>query len=412
MKIPLALSGLRPQDVQAAIQVLQSGNLTMGNQVRNFEREVAKYLNVKHFIMMNSGSSANLAIFEALLRPTQRTPFLNPGDGVLVPVIAWPTTIWPIVQLGLQPIFVDVDPETYAIDLEKAQIAINGSDLNVRAIFPIHPLGKAIDPDKLEKFADTNKLILINDVCESLGSWIGTKHAGTCGLGGSFSFYFSHHITTMEGGGVATNDSEFADDLRSIRSHGWSRDRTDAEYWQNNVSNNDAKFLFVSTGFNVRPMEVQAAVGISQIADLDLFIEKRRILARRINEAILNTDLRLVGAKTFENSINEKSHSWMLMPIQVIGKNAQERKTAIIAKLEELGVETRPVLTGNFLSQPSMQRIGKNLPDASEFDIANEISSTTFLVSGHHDLDQAQIQYLCDSLQVASNFYSNQQELN
>lgn len=412
MKIPLALSGLRPQDVQAAIQVLQSGNLTMGNQVRNFEREVAKYLNVKHFIMMNSGSSANLAIFEALLRPTQRTPFLNPGDGVLVPVIAWPTTIWPIVQLGLQPIFVDVDPETYAIDLEKAQIAINGSDLNVRAIFPIHPLGKAIDPDKLEKFADTNNLVLINDVCESLGSWIGTKHAGTCGLGGSFSFYFSHHITTMEGGGVATNDSEFADDLRSIRSHGWSRDRTDAEYWQNNVSNNDAKFLFVSTGFNVRPMEVQAAVGISQIADLDLFIEKRRILARRINEAILNTDLRLVGAKTFENSINEKSHSWMLMPIQVIGNNAKERKTAIIAKLEELGVETRPVLTGNFLSQPSMQRIGKNLPDAREFDIANEISSTTFLVSGHHDLDQAQIQYLCDSLQVASNFYSNQQELN
>lgn len=406
MKVPLALSGLRQKDIQAAIEVLQSGSLTMGKQVANFEREVAKYLKVKHFIMMNSGSSANLAMFEALLRPTQKKPFLNRGDGVLVPVIAWPTTIWPIVQLGLQPIFVDVDQETFAIDLDKAQIAIDSSDLNVRAIFPIHPLGKAIDPDRLEEFADKNKLVLVNDVCESLGSWVGTKHAGTYGLAGSFSFYFSHHITTMEGGGVATDDSEFADDLRSIRSHGWSRDRSDAKYWHENVSNNDAKFLFVSTGFNVRPMEVQAAVGISQIADLDLFIEKRRTLARKINETILNSGIRLVGASTFEVPLNEKSHSWMLMPIQVIGDNAKDRKKLIIAKLESLGVETRPVLTGNFLSQPSIQRIVKNLPDDSEFDIANEISSTTFLVSGHHDLDQAQIQYLCNSLKDASNFYS------
>jgi CDP-6-deoxy-D-xylo-4-hexulose-3-dehydrase len=125
---------------------------------------------------------------------------------------------------------------------------------DIRAIFPIHPLGKAINPESLENFVSKNKLVLVNDVCESLGSWVGTKHAGTAGYGGSFSFYFSHHITTMEGGGVATNDSEFADDLRSIRSHGWSRDRTDAKAWQEDVSNNDAKFLFVSTGFNVRPL--------------------------------------------------------------------------------------------------------------------------------------------------------------
>ena len=405
MKIPLTSSGLRQQDIQAAIEVLQSGNLTMGNQVRNFERQVAKYLNVKHFIMMNSGSSANLAMFEALMRPTQSAPLLKPGDGVLVPVIAWPTTIWPIIQLGLQPVFVDVDPETFALDLDKAQIALDSSGQSVRAIFPIHPLGKAIDPDKLEEFSRTNNLVLINDVCESLGSWVGTKHAGTSGLGGSFSFYFSHHITTMEGGGVATDDSEFADDLRSIRSHGWSRDRSDAMAWQENVSNNDAKFLFVSTGFNVRPMEIQAAVGVSQIADLDVFIGKRRNLAKRIHEAILNSGIRLVGANTLETPQKEKSHSWMLMPIQVIGENAQMRKKQIIAALETLGVETRPVLTGNFLSQPSMQRIGKNLPDAGDFDVANKISTTTFLVSGHHDLDELQIQYLCDSLQNASSEY-------
>ena len=403
MKIPLASSGLRQKDIQAAISVLQSGNLTMGNQVRNFEGKVAKYLNVKHFIMMNAGSSANLALFEALIRPTQKAPLLQPGDGVLVPVIAWPTTIWPIIQLGLQPVFVDVDPETFALDLDKAQTVINRTSSKIRGIFPIHPLGKAIDPDLLERFASANNLVLVNDVCESLGSWVGDKHAGTSGFGGSFSFYFSHHITTMEGGGVATDDSDFADDLRSIRSHGWSRDRSDASAWQENVSNNDAKFLFVSTGFNVRPMEIQAAIGVSQIADLDLFIGERRDLAKRINQAISNSGIRLVGASTLETPEREKSHSWMLMPIQVIGENAHLRKKKIITKLESLGVETRPVLTGNFLSQPSMQRIGKNLPDAMEFDVANKISATTFLVSGHHDLNDEQIQYLCDSLQTASN---------
>jgi CDP-6-deoxy-D-xylo-4-hexulose-3-dehydrase len=405
MKIPLTSSGLRDQDIRAAIEVLHSGNLTMGNQVRKFEQLVAGYLRVKHFIMMNSGSSANLAIFEAMLRPTKNPAILKPGDGVLVPVIAWPTTIWPIVQLGLKPIFVDVDPDTFAIDLDKAQIALNNASQNAKAIFPIHPLGKAIDPDSLETFASKNNLALINDVCESLGSWVGTKHAGTSGLGGSFSFYFSHHITTMEGGGVATNDSDFANDLRSIRSHGWSRDRSDAKVWEENLSTNDAKFLFVSTGFNLRPMEIQAAIGVSQIADLDMFIGKRRELAKRINQSLLGSGLRLVGANTLETLQEEISHSWMLMPIQVTGENAQMRKKKVIERLHALGVETRPVLTGNFLTQPAMQRIGKNLPDVLEFGVANEISATTFLVSGHHDLDQEQIQYLCGALQKASNEY-------
>jgi CDP-6-deoxy-D-xylo-4-hexulose-3-dehydrase len=208
----------------------------------------------------------------------------------------------------------------------------------------------------------------------------------------------------MEGGGVATNDSEFADDLRSIRSHGWSRDRTDATAWQENISSNDAKFLFVSTGFNVRPMEIQAAIGISQIQDLDLFVEKRRNLATKIDQAVAGSCIRLVGAETLKTPQLEKSHSWMLMPMQVTGENAHLRKMRVIAKLEKLGVETRPVLTGNFLSQPSMQRIGKNLPAAVEFHVANEISATTFLVSGHHDLDKEQIQFLCEALKkIGSN---------
>lgn len=399
MHIPLASNGIRPRDIQYAIDVLQSGNLTMGANVKKFESLMAGYLNVKHFVMMNSGSSANLAMFEALLRPTKNPPYLQPGDGVLVPVIAWPTTIWPIIQLGLKPVFVDVEPSTFALDLVKAQKLIDSNPGSIKAIFPIHPLGRGLNSGQLENFSDSNTLMLINDVCESLGSWHNGRHTGVAGFGGSFSFYFSHHITTMEGGGVATNDSDYADDLRSIRSHGWSRDRYDAKEWQENYTQSESKFLFVSTGFNVRPMEIQAAIGISQIGDIDLFIEKRRNLARRVRDSLINTGVRLVGSEVLDEVDTSKSHSWMLLPIQVIGSNSEIRKQNMILDLEQKEVETRPVLTGNFVSQPAMQRIGQDLPDANFFENANLISEITFLVSCHHELTDEQIEYLCESLQ-------------
>ena len=197
MRVPLASSGLRDCDIEAVMRVLKSGNLTMGKEVRNFESRMADYLQVEHFVMVNSGSSANLLMLEALIRPAVADPRLHPGDSVLVPAIAWPTTIWPIIQLGLNPLFVDVDPGTLAVDLDKAQYLIDTSRIPVRGIFPIHPLGYAIPPSSLNSFASKNGLILINDVCESLGSWSEGKHAGTSGVAASFSFYFSHHITTM-----------------------------------------------------------------------------------------------------------------------------------------------------------------------------------------------------------------------
>ena len=312
MRVPLASSGLRKSDIDAVIRVLESGNLTMGNEVKKFESKMSNYLGLKHFVMVNSGSSANLLMIEALMRPAVSRPRLNPGDSVLVPAIAWPTTIWPLIQLGLNPLFVDVDPSTLALDLKAAQELIDSSRIPVKGIFPIHPLGYAIPPSELEKFAESNELILINDVCESLGSWNEGKHAGTTGLASSFSFYFSHHITTMEGGGVATDDDALADDLRSMRSHGWSRDRTDVSTWNAQVSSNDSKFLFVSTGYNVRPMEIQAAIGSLQIAEIDAFVNRRREIARQVCQALLGTQLSVIGESAFMNTESAKSNSWML----------------------------------------------------------------------------------------------------
>ena len=398
MKIPLASSGLRDQDIEAAIAVLKKGNLTMGLEVKNFEIKMAKYLKVEHFIMVNSGSSANLLMIEALLRPAVSKPKLNPGDGVLVPAIAWPTTIWPLIQLGLNPIFVDVSAQNLALDLVAAQELIDTSRIPVRAIFPIHPLGNAISPSELSMFAARNELILINDVCESLGSWREGLHAGTSGIAGSFSFYFSHHITTMEGGGIATNDSDFADDLRSMRSHGWSRDRSDLETWSKNVSTNDSKFLFVSTGYNVRPMEIQAAIGSLQIDDLDEFVARRRRIARQVAESLKGTILSVIGDEYLSEESEFRAHSWMLIPIKVGGNNPTQKKLEILLNLSKLEIETRPVLTGNFLAQPAIQRITRHTVDPFKFKVANEITQSAFLIGAHHDLTDIQIEYLCNSL--------------
>ena len=402
MKIPLAHSGLRENDINAAILVLKSGQLTMGKQVAAFEERIAEYLGTKYFVMVNSGSSANLLMVEALLRPSKGKPKLKQGDCVLVPAIAWPTTIWPLIQLGLNPIFVDINASTLAIDLNEAQQILDESKIEIKAIFPIHPLGYAIPPSQLNEFAERNELLLINDVCESLGSWSEGRHAGNVGIASSYSFYFSHHITTMEGGGIATNDLQVCDDLKSMRSHGWSRDRSDVLEWSKDLSSNDSKFLFVSTGYNVRPTELQAALGFSQIAEIDKFISKRRYIVKRVIEALAGTELSVIGAETFENSTSQRTHSWMLIPIIVRGKEPASQKKRIVGILNEKEIETRPVLTGNFLAQPSIRRITKNLLPPESFKSASMISETAFLIGAHHDMREDQINFLCETLAALS----------
>jgi CDP-6-deoxy-D-xylo-4-hexulose-3-dehydrase len=399
MRVPLASSGLREKDISAAIETLNSGNLTMGKKVKEFELAMAKYLGTEYFVMMNSGSSANLAIFEALMRPSKNKPRLNAGDGVLVPAIAWPTTIWPIVQFGLKPMFTDIRIDTIGIDLVEAQKLIDLNPNKIKAIFPIHPLGYAIDDHELRNFSEKNNLVLINDVCESLGSWRNGKHAGTTGLASSYSFYFSHHITTMEGGGVATDNLEFADDLRAIRSHGWSRDRSDKEQWNKGITNTDSKFLFVTTGFNIRPMEVQAAIGIMQIADIDEFVGKRRLIAQKVKRAIDGGCLEIMDCGTLSGNVNEESHSWMLIGLRIHGENIRSK---ILEKLSLEEIETRPILTGNFLAQPAMNRIDGNHPPATDFPKASEISETCFMVGAHHDLTPVQIDHLIKTLHEIS----------
>jgi CDP-6-deoxy-D-xylo-4-hexulose-3-dehydrase len=399
LKVPLASSGLRDEDINSAIEVLKSGSLTMGDKVKKFESAMAHYLGSKYFIMMNSGSSANLAMMEASLRPVLSKPRLQYGGGVLVPAIAWPTTVWPILQLGMKPVFVDIDASTLAIDLKLAQDVIDKSPIPINGIFPIHVLGRGLSTEDLESFALKNEILLINDVCESLGSWESNRHTGLGGAGGSFSFYFSHHITTMEGGGVATNDPEFADDLRSIRSHGWSRDRSDVADWLPDSADLNSKFLFVSTGFNIRPMEIQAAIGLNQIRDIDVFISRRRHLANLVKNSVIDSQLELVGSDLLTGKETDKQHSWMMLPIRVSESSSSDLKTNLVKFLEHHGIETRPVLTGNFLAQPAMKRINMAGYDQSKFTVANDVAKRTFLIGAHHDFTDEQMKHIADCLE-------------
>lgn len=234
----------------------------------------------------------------------------------------------------------------------------------------------------------------MNDVCETLGAFDEGIHAGTLGTAATFSFYYSHHITTIEGGGIATNSNSLADDLRSIRSHGWARDRTDSNKWELGSLPSDAKFKFVSTGFNIRPLEIQATIGISQMEDIEFFLSIRRRNAKYFYESVKGSHhLTLIGNEVFSSPEIENSHSWMMFPI-VLNSDAPKLRNEVVAKLNKEGIETRPMLSGNFLEQHASKKIFTNLATDLKFSSADFLSANGFLIGNSHNRTLEELNYL------------------
>jgi CDP-4-dehydro-6-deoxyglucose reductase, E1 len=352
----LAADTFGPEEIEAAKRVLDSGRLTMGEQVKAFEREFAAWTGAKQAVMVNSGSSANLIAVDALLRRCGTDAPLKAGDEVLIPGLAWPTTAWPVAQLGLVPVFVDIDPTTLAIDLASAKAALTP---RTRGMFLIHVLGRVPDMAAYKKFCDDNGVTLVEDTCESLGAHYDGRHAGTFGAMGTFSFYFSHHISSIEGGAVVTNDDELADDLRSLRAHGWVRDRTDKQAWKDKYPEFDDRFLFITGGYNVRPMELQAAIGRVQLGRLDDMLDGRQELAGKVAAWTKSVPwLKLLGAECLaagKATRRARTHSWMTFPL-VVDASAPVDVDQVKQKLEDTGVETRPIIAGNLARHPAVQR--------------------------------------------------------
>jgi CDP-6-deoxy-D-xylo-4-hexulose-3-dehydrase len=388
---PIGANTLSTEQKAAAASVLESNQFTMGKLVEEFEYEFATWTGAKFALMVNSGSSANLLMVDAMLRRSNGDKKFNIGDEILVPALSWPTTVWPLVQLGLKPVFVDVDPESLCLDLTSAESVLSS---RTKGIFLIHVLGRAAEMEKYVKFCKLHSLALLEDCCESLGAHSGQKHVGNFGTMASFSTYFSHHLNTFEGGFVTCNDSELYDDLKSLRSYGWIRERSDREKIKTQYPEFDERFLFLTMGYNVRPTEIQAALGRVQLRKLERMLQAREELASFADKRVRECApwLKLIGRETLFRAISkdkrDRAHAWMTLPF-LLAKDAPCDLKKIKTYFEDHGVQTRPVIAGNLAKHPATQRL--DLRQAASLKNSDRILESAFMIGCHPEISKEEL---------------------
>jgi len=272
LKFPLTYNSWNRLEEKAILNVIDSGQYTYSTKVKKFEEEFAKYQGMKWGVMANSGSSANLLAVSSLFYKKNNP--LKKGDEVIVPAISWSTTYFPLSQNNLKLKIVDVDFSTVNIDIEKLKKAITKK---TKLIVAVNILGNPCDLSHIKKICNQRGIYLMEDNCESLGAEINKKKTGTFGIVNTFSFFYSHHISTIEGGMVTTNDNELNEIIKSLRSHGWSRDSNLKKINFKNKKNKFQNYRFLLPGYNLRPTEINAAIGSVQLKKINKIIKIRRI---------------------------------------------------------------------------------------------------------------------------------------
>jgi len=385
--VPLGVPSYGYEEVNEAIDSLLSSWVTMGEKVKKFEESFAKYIGVKHAIMVNSGSSANLLSLAILTNPSLSSR-LKPGEEVITPALTWATTVYPIVNNGLKPVFVDVTLETFDIDVDKIENAITDK---TKAILPVHLLGNPANMERINEIAQKHGLYVIEDACEAHGAEYNGKKAGSFGDFSTFSFYLSHHITTIEGGMLLTNNDEFFELGKALRAFGWIKNLKDKSEISKQHPNIDPRFLFVNIGFNIRPTELQGAFGIHQITKLEKFIKIRK------DNAIF-----------LENQLSKFSE-YIQLPKEISGTRHSFFGYAILVKdsapfsckqladhLESNMIEIRPIMAGNLVEQPSSKlydhRISGDLKNSSK------IMRDGLFLPIHQDIGKEQRKYMADCI--------------
>ena len=337
MKYPLACDTWNHKELYAIQEVIKSGRYTMGPHVKKFEQEFAKYFRCTDAVMVNSGSTANLLMIALLKLKYKR------GGNIIVPAVSWSTTFFPLQQYGFKLNFVDVDRETLNIDPIKVKEAINDDTC---AIFAVNLLGNSCDYYSLYHIAREHNLILLEDNCESLGAkTYNYEFCGTFGQLGSFSFFFSHHLQTMEGGMIACRDKDDADYLRSLRAHGWCRDLPDDnKIYKKTGDKFKDSFTFVTPGYSVRPLEMSGAIGSVQLK------KEQEMRTGRIRNAnyFQHKFVEMPGIQ-IQKEIGESS--WFGFSILLVDEH-EGKRDQLVKKLTENGVECRPIVAGNFMSNP------------------------------------------------------------
>jgi len=368
---PLIENPFSDDDITKGINVLKSKQLTLSKETKNFEKKFTAKLKSKYSLMVNSGSSANLLALQCLINPYRKNR-LKKNDEIIIPTLCWSTSLWPIVQSNLKPVFVDINPKTLNIDEEKLEKKITNK---TKAILLVNVLGNSCDMNKIIKIKKKYNLILIEDNCESLGSKYKKKYLGTYGDFSSFSFYSSHQISSGEGGMICCKDKNDYNIIKSLRSHGWSRGTSfENEIYKKNKFL-DKRFIFFNSGFNLRPTEVSAAIGHNQFKRMDKLIKIRNINRKKIiNSFLKNSYLKNKIDFYYENKF--VNPSWFGLSIKILIKNFNKKK--IIKKLENNGIETRPIISGNFADQPAAKLYGISLNQ--KFPNTDKVYNSSFFV--------------------------------
>jgi CDP-6-deoxy-D-xylo-4-hexulose-3-dehydrase len=337
MTYELASTSWGQEELDAIARVVATGQFTMGEEVRRFERAFADRFGVDHAVMMNSGSSANLvgvaALFHVQDRPLQR------GDEVIVPAISWATTFHPLQQYGLKLRFVDVELDTLNMDVSKLEQALTP---RTRMVMAVSILGNPAALDVIRAFCDTHGLLFFEDNCESMGATLDGRACGTFGDLGTFSTFYSHHISTMEGGLLVTNRGDIANLARAIRNHGWARDCAPATPRAGEIRDEFFEaYRFIVPGYNVRPLEMCGAIGLEQLKKLDAMIQTRRANAALFQQLFRRDDRFILQRE-------HGSSSWFSFTI-ILNPARRIDRGRVMNAMRAAGIGFRMITGGSFL---------------------------------------------------------------
>ncbi|KGJ06222.1 CDP-6-deoxy-D-xylo-4-hexulose-3-dehydrase [Paracoccus halophilus] len=372
-RFPLATSSWDAAERAALQRVIDSDRFTMGPEVAAFEADFARYTGSRHAVMVNSGSSANLAMVAALRYTRNDDLRLMPGDEVIVPAVSWSTTYFPLYQYGLHLKFVDIDARTLNYDLRALEAAVSDS---TRAIMAVNLLGNPNDFDAIRAIIGRRRIVLIEDNCESMGASFGGRQCGTFGVMGTFSTFFSHHISTMEGGVVVTDDEELYHILLALRAHGWTRNLP-RKNRLTGIKGDDPfeeSFRFVLPGYNLRPLEMSGALGVEQVRKLPALIAGRRDNGRLWQQAMADHPLFRIQHETGQSS-------WFGFAL-VLRPGCGLTRREVLARFASLGFETRPIVSGNFARNPVLAMMPHSVHD--RMINADEIDQNGFFIGNHH----------------------------
>ena len=357
-KFPLLRNGYDKKDLVEATKILISRNLTMGKKTAKFENFFSKKIGAKYSLMVNSGSSANLMVFFCLTNVLKKNK-VEKGAECIVPAVCWSTTLWPILQSGLKPVFVDVDINNFCIDYSSL---IKKVTKKTKVIILVNVLGNCPELNKIKSFAKKKRIYLIEDNCESLGSKYENKFLGTHGDFGTFSFYYSHQVTAGEGGMVVCKSKNDYKILKSLRAHGWDR-----ELKKQKIKG----FNFINEGFNVRPLEISAAIGMSQFKRLNAMMQTRSKNRDMIIKN-LKKSINWNNQFNFFNPTKNLKPSWFGLPLMINMKKKFNKKN-YLEFLNKNNIETRPIISGNFANQPAVKMHNikfnkKDLPNSQKIE--------------------------------------------